>query len=637
MYITENEIKDILNGIRDARIAVYGDFCLDVYWDMDPLGSEISVETGLQAEAVKKQRYSPGGAGNIVANLVALSPKAIKAIGVIGSDVFGGELKKQLLGLGADVEGIVAQAKGFDTYTYIKRMHGDTEAPRIDFGLGNSRSVETDALLLQHLRIALETSDVLVFNQQVVGSIANSRFIDEVNTLFASRPNKIVILDSRHYNAQFQHVYRKANDVETAVLNGIEASPSDSLPLAEIKTHGLEVFKKFERPLFVTCGSRGVITIDADGIQEIPAVQIGGKIDSVGAGDTFLSALSLSLATGTPHAKAAAFANLAAAVTIQKLHTTGTATGSEILHQFSNSYYDFRPELAIDLRKAKYHAQTEIELCDPTVIDRLGRIKHVVFDHDGTISTLREGWEKIMEPVMVQAILGDRHDNVDRSTFEHVRSEALAYIDRSTGIQTIVQMEALVEMVVGFGFVTPDQILDKHGYKAIYNDALMALVNERLGKLNDRSLDIADFTIKGAVPFLRSLANSGIKLYLASGTDEADVINEAKALGYADLFDGGIYGSVGDISKYSKKMVIQKILGDNRLKGEELLVIGDGPVEIREAVSVGGIALGIASDEIRRYGLNPDKRKRLIRSGAQMIIPDFSQYDALSRLLFSKP
>ena len=80
-------VKEILNKIESVNIAVYGDFCLDVYWNMDPKGSEVSVETGLQAEAVESHYYSPGGAGNIVANIAALNPKSIKVIGAVGSDI----------------------------------------------------------------------------------------------------------------------------------------------------------------------------------------------------------------------------------------------------------------------------------------------------------------------------------------------------------------------------------------------------------------------------------------------------------------------------------------------------------------------------------------------------------------------
>jgi phosphoglycolate phosphatase-like HAD superfamily hydrolase len=270
------------------------------------------------------------------------------------------------------------------------------------------------------------------------------------------------------------------------------------------------------------------------------------------------------------------------------------------------------------------------------VLSELGNIKHVVFDHDGTISTQREGWEDIMEPVMIRAILGDQYETADTSLYEKVRTRVLDFIDKSTGIQTIVQMEGLVKMVDEFNLVPKEAILDKFGYKEIYNTGLMKMVDKRMAKLNSGQLTVQDFTMKGAVGFLHTLKEKGVRIYLASGTDKGDVINEAKSLGYDDLFDGGIYGSVGDISKYSKKMVIEDIIKKNNLKGNELLVIGDGPVEIKECRKANGIAIGIASDEVRRYGLNKEKRSRLIKSGAQIIIPDFSQKDVLIDLLFTR-
>jgi hypothetical protein len=130
------------------------------------------------------------------------------------------------------------------------------------------------------------------------------------------------------------------------------------------------------------------------------------------------------------------------------------------------------------------------------------------------------------------------------------------------------------------------------------------------------------------------LRERGITLYLASGTDHADVVAEAGALGHARLFNGGIYGAVGDIDSCSKKMVLDRIMSEHGLRGPELAVFGDGPVELRESRKRGGLAIGIASDEVRRYGLNLDKRTRLIKAGADVIVPDFSQRNELLRLLF---
>ncbi len=625
----EERVKEILNKIRDVRLAVYGDFCLDAYWVMDPDGSEVSVETGLQAEAVASQRYSPGGAGNIVANLAALQPAAMKLIGVVGDDIHGRELASQLQTLGADTSSLLIQQEAFDTYTYTKRIYGEEEGARIDFGIKNRRSPETDERLLENIEQALQEYDALIFNQQVMNSIPNPEFIEKANALFDKYNDRIVVLDSRHYNGLFRNVIRKANDVEVAVLNGRNVTPQDQIPLQEVRQYAQNIYKRYKKPVFATCGPKGIVVADGEGLHEVPGILLTKQLDTVGAGDTTISALTAALAAGIPPVEAASFANLAAAVTVQKLYTTGTATGDEIIALNREAVYNYRPELAEDIRMAQYLPDTEFEVCDPEVTKRFGRVKHVLFDNDGTLSTLRQGWEEVMEPVMIRAILGEEWRSADANTYRKVQEQVRQYIDASTGIQTILQMEALVEMVRQAGFVPEEKILDKFGYKKIYNDALMEVVNRRLEKLHRGELEVDDFTVKGALLFLQKLRDEGMVLYLASGTDEEDVLHEATELGLAEFFNGGIYGSKNDIKKYSKKMVVDRIIRENDLHGDELVVFGDGPVEIREVVQAGGIAIGMATDEVRRYGLNPEKRTRLIRAGAHMIVPDFSQWQKL--------
>ncbi len=628
----ENRIKEILTRIKNVKIAVYGDFCIDAYWLLDARGSEVSLETGLQARAVGRHYYSLGGASNVVANLAALEPAAIQVIGVVGDDIFGRELRRQFHELDVDTKRLVIQKDNFDTVTFGKPYLEDKEQPRIDFGFFNKRSDQTDRTLLEGINEALRNADALIVNQQVPGSITNESFIDRANALFEKYADKIVLVDSRHYGHKFENIYRKTNDLEAARLNDVDVKLGDVLTLADVNKYALNLYKQFNKPVFLTRGPRGIITVDSDGVHEVPGIQLLKKLDIVGAGDTVTSALALCLGAGIPPAEASEFANLAAAVTVQKLFQTGTASGPEILEIGKDPDYIYQPELASDRRGACYFEDSEIELCYQSI--PFGRIKHAVFDNDGTISTLRQGWEQIMAPVMVRAVLGDKYETADETLYHKVKSRIADYIDSSTGMQTILQMEALVEMVREFGVVGDDKILDKFGYKEIYNNALMELVNRRIEKLKSGELDISDYTIKGALEFVEALKKRGIKLYLASGTDSQDVIAESEALGYARLFDGGIYGSVGDVTKYSKKMVIEKIMAGNNLQGPELVVFGDGPIEIRECRKRDGIAVGIASDEIRRHGLSIEKRTRLIKAGAHVIVPDFSQHEILIKLLF---
>jgi rfaE bifunctional protein kinase chain/domain len=611
----QSRIKDISHKITSVKIAVYGDFCLDCYWIMDKRGSEVSIETGLQAEAVNQHYYTPGGAANVVANLSALHPAVIKVIGVVGNDLHGRELTRQLGALGADTSSLFVQTNHFNTYSYLKKIVGGREEPRIDFGVYNERSTETDTSILEALESALQEYDAVIFNQQVTGSITHEAFIEEANRLFVKYNDKIVMLDSRHFNHRFSNTYLKANDREIASLAGKKVNPDETIPVSDVKEYGLDIFKKSGKPVFVTCGERGITAFDRNGSYEVPGLQLKNKLDTVGAGDTALSAITLCLAAGVPVDEAAAFANFAAAVTVQKLYTTGTASAEEILRISMEPDFIFRADLAENDRNITYVEGTEFEICEPGILEQLGSIRHAVFDHDGTISSMRQGWEEIMEPVMMKSILGQQYDTIDLVTYNTVLAQVKEFIQKTTGIQTIYQMEGLVDLVREFGFVPEDEILDKFQYKELYNEGLMEMVNKRMAKLATGELSQEDFTMKGAVAFLYELKERGVKMYLASGTDVEDVNKEAAALGYADLFDGGIYGALKEYTRFSKKMIIEKIIHDHQLQGNELAVFGDGPDEIREGRRAGGIPVGITSNEIQ---------------------PDFSQYKKLLSLLFQE-
>jgi phosphoglycolate phosphatase-like HAD superfamily hydrolase len=182
--------------------------------------------------------------------------------------------------------------------------------------------------------------------------------------------------------------------------------------------------------------------------------------------------------------------------------------------------------------------------------------------------------------------------------------------------------------------VADADILDMHGYTKLYTDELLAMVRRREDKLRRGELAPADFQITGALTVLQALHARGVKLYLASGTDQADVAAEAETLGYAGLFEGRIFGAVGDLRVEAKRMVLERIFQEGGFSGSAVVTFGDGPVEMRETRKHDGIAVGVASDEVRRFGLNPTKRSRLIRAGADLIVPDFSQHGKLMAALF---
>jgi phosphoglycolate phosphatase-like HAD superfamily hydrolase len=409
--------------------------------------------------------------------------------------------------------------------------------------------------------------------------------------------------------------------------------PHDLISLDDARAAAGKLAKDWGKPVFLTRGDRGCLVADGEQVSVVPGLHIVAQTDPVGAGDSMVAGIAAALAAGALPVDAATFGNFVAGVTVQKLRQTGTASPDEIRAIGRHPDYIYLPERADDSRTAVCWRKTEIEVVTEAP-SGASPIRHAVFDHDGTISVLREGWEKIMEPMMMRSILGPAYDSADETSYHKVLNRVRTYIDNTTGVQTLAQMQGLVRLVTESGFVPATEILDESGYKAIYNATLLGLVRQRLDKFKSGELSVDDFTIKGAVDFLRRLRDAGVTLYLASGSDENDVIAEANALGYAGLFEERIYGAVGDVTKEAKKMVMDRILadiGEDRVKS--MAAFGDGPVEIRESRKRGGLAVGVASDEVRRFGLNSAKRRRLIRAGADLIVPDFSQADRLMSLL----
>ena len=258
---------------------------------------------------------------------------------------------------------------------------------------------------------------------------------------------------------------------------------------------------------------------------------------------------------------------------------------------------------------------------------RTGNIRHAVFDFDGTISLIRDGWQNVMVPMMVDFLKTETNTNETRETLEAIVVE---FVDRLTGKQTIYQMMQLAEEIEKRGG-EPKEPLD---YKDEYNNRLLPIVEQRIANLADGTLSGEILRVPMSLEFLKSLHDLGVQCYLASGTDVEFVKNEAELLGVAKFFNGGIHGALREYKKFSKAMVIQKILKDFELSGSELLIIGDGYVEIENAKAVGAIAVGVASVEDNIYNMNADKRERLIRVGADIIIPDFRDGNRLLTYLF---
>jgi phosphoglycolate phosphatase-like HAD superfamily hydrolase len=266
----------------------------------------------------------------------------------------------------------------------------------------------------------------------------------------------------------------------------------------------------------------------------------------------------------------------------------------------------------------------EIEIVNPDV--PRGRFSHVLFDFDGTLSLIREGWPQVMIPMMVSVL---RETDTKESNAE-LTTAVEEFVMRLNGRQTIYQMIQLAEEVQKRG----GRPLEPLAYKHRYQDLLMERIHSRLDALKRGAATPADWAVPGSHALLAELKRRGLTLYLASGTDLKYVRQEADLLGLTPYFGDHIYGALDDYQNFSKKMVIERILKDHDLHGDQLLGFGDGYVEIEEVKRAGGVAVAVASDEAKRQGVDAWKRQRLIRAGADIVIPEYRRSPRLLHYLF---
>src|SRR5687767_10279580 len=199
--------------------------------------------------------------------------------------------------------------------------------------------------------------------------------------------------------------------------------------------------------------------------------------------------------------------------------------------------------------------QDDFEIVNPAA--PRGRFRSVLFDFDGTLSLIREGWPQVMIPMMVGILRTTGTTETDAELTAAVEE----FVMRLNGRQTIYQMIQLADEVRQRG----GEPLDPLTYKHRYHDLLMERIQGRVAQLEAGTARPEDWTVPGSHALLEDLRRRGVTLYLASGTDLKYVRREAELLGLTPYFGEHIYGALDDYWNFSKKMIIEQILEANGL------------------------------------------------------------------------
>ena len=336
--VTQEQLQTILARLPKLSMLVVGDFFLDKYLIIDPARNEPSLETGLTAYQVVDKRLAAGAAGTVTNNLRALGVGNVLALGVIGDDGEGYELRRALQESGAVTELLlVTEQRTTPTYTkpLMREPEGEREINRLDIKNWRPTPPELQDHIIDRLRALATEVDAIVVLDQVAEEncgVITQTVTEALSALGRRYPALPIIADSRSRIGHFRDVIIKCNNHEIVAA----AYPEHTGEVSEelVRSGALQLAERTRRPVFATRGRLGQIVAEGTRAQEVAAIAVDGPIDVVGAGDATTAGIACALSCGASLVEAAFFGNLVASITIQKLGTTGTATPAEVLARY---------------------------------------------------------------------------------------------------------------------------------------------------------------------------------------------------------------------------------------------------------------------------------------------------------------
>ena len=254
MFPLDSKQLDVfLNRFKELHILVVGDFFLDRYLIIDRSLSEISLETGLEAHQVIDVRNSPGAAGTVTSNLQALGIM-VSALGVIGKDGYGCELKHSLRDIGVNTASLIERADLF-TPTYTKPLVREIdglvhEIERQDIKNREPLTIDLEESIIQYLMDFLPRVDGVIVVDQVQErncGVITDRVRSAIGVLAAQYPEVVIAVDSRVRIGQYKNVILKPNSRELILASQSELPKK--LDLEKIKPYGQALFSEMKRPL----------------------------------------------------------------------------------------------------------------------------------------------------------------------------------------------------------------------------------------------------------------------------------------------------------------------------------------------------------------------------------------------------
>ncbi len=310
--------REILKRFKGKKIVVVGDYMLDEY--IKGKVERISPEAPVPVVEAKEMDYRPGGAANVVSNLVSLGAIPIP-LGVIGTDTAGELLLNLLKQQGVETDYLITDPSR-PTTRKMRIIGGSQQLLRVDWENREYITVKTAQKVSDTLKALSKDADAVIISDYGKGVITEKLF----NLTTKLKENLPVILDPKEKNFP---IYRNItamtpNTKETFQAVGINPTTDE-----ETEKAGIKLIEKFNLDFAVITRSEEGLSVIGKGFKKHIPTRAKQVFDVTGAGDTVISVFTLSLAAGASVEEAGEIANIAAGIVVGKLGTA-TVTVEEI-------------------------------------------------------------------------------------------------------------------------------------------------------------------------------------------------------------------------------------------------------------------------------------------------------------------
>jgi D-beta-D-heptose 7-phosphate kinase / D-beta-D-heptose 1-phosphate adenosyltransferase len=328
-----NELLRLVDRFAGLRVAVIGEAMLDVYAEGEV--SRLCREAPVPVVSIAAERTVPGGAANTAANLASLGAQ-VRFLSVTGDDYEGRVLRRALEAAGVPTGDLLAHAQ---RSSLVKRriLGGGQMLLRIDMGDVQAVNGALERTLLERMASLFEESDLVIVSDYGYG-ILTPTMVEALAACQRTMP-RLLVVDSKDL-ALYQDVgvtVAKPNYSEALRLLGrdpAEQNDEDRLDLMRLNGHKLLEATGAEI-VAVTLDRDGAIIFETGGEPHQTYAQPRPNSHASGAGDTFVSAFGLALASGAHTHAAAELASAATALVVERNGTT-TCAADELRAFFSS-------------------------------------------------------------------------------------------------------------------------------------------------------------------------------------------------------------------------------------------------------------------------------------------------------------